>query len=118
MNIVTVKKPYEKETNEVKGKVIRKAQIARQLLHRGAKMIDLKPDRDDPDRKRSVYIFEQSDEFENIFSSILDENRRNRQTTEENAMKKEIEDLRKQLEELQRSTITTDIPIVKEVYDA
>ena len=81
-------------------------------------MIDLKPDRDDPDHKRSVYIFEQSDEFENIFSSILDENRRNRQTTEESAMKKEIEDLKKQLEELQRSTITADIPIVKEVYDA
>jgi len=30
MNIITVKNPYEtKETSEVKGKVIRKAQIAR-----------------------------------------------------------------------------------------
>lgn len=114
MNIVTVKNPYEKETDEVKGKVIRKAQIARQLLHRGARMIDLKPDRDDPDHKRSVYIFEQNDDFEKIFSSILDENRKVRQTQEESAMKKEIEDLKKQLEELQKSATAS----YKEVCDA
>jgi len=64
-------------------------------------MIDLKPDRDDPDRKRSVYIFEQNDEFEKIFSSIIEENKKNRQSS----MQREIEDLKKQIEELQKANI-------------
>ena len=110
MNIITVKNPYEtKETNGVKGKVIRKAQIARQLLQRGARMIDLKPDRDDPDHKRSVYIFEQDDNFERIFSELIEENRRNRQNNDESEMKKEIEDLKRQIEVLkQQSTIAVE----------
>lgn len=104
MNIITVKNPYEtKETSEVKGKVIRKAQIARQLLQRGARMIDLKPDRDDPDHKRSVYIFQQDDDFERIFSELIEENRKNRRTNEESAMQQEIEELKRQIEVLQKS---------------
>ena len=101
MNIITQKNTFEKEHTDVvpKGKVIRKAQIARQLLQHGARMIDLKPDRDDPDHKRSVYIFEQNDDFEKIFSAIIDENKKNRQSS----MQREIEDLKKQIEELQKA---------------
>ena len=109
MNIITQKNTFEKEIDVApKGKVIRKAQIARQLLHKGAKMIDLKPDRDDPDRKRSVYIFEQNDDFEKIFESIIEENRKNYKSAE-SSMMQEIEELKKQISELQKVTAgTTD----------
>jgi len=38
--------------------VIFTAKKAKQLLKRGYRMIDIKPDNTDPDRKRSVFIFE------------------------------------------------------------
>jgi len=66
-------------------------------------MIDLKPDRDDPDHKRSVYIFQQDDDFERIFSELIEENRKNRRTNEESAMQQEIEELKRQIEVLQKS---------------
>ena len=112
MNIITQKNTFEKERTDVapKGKVIRKAQIARQLLQRGARMIDLKPDRDDPDRKRSVYIFEQDENFEKIFSDIIEENKQGRQ----NSMQKEIDDLKRQIKELQKANVSVDEDVVKE----
>lgn len=34
------------------------ANLARELLHEGYKIIDIKPDRNDPDGKKSIFIFE------------------------------------------------------------
>lgn len=91
-----------KENNdEVKGKVIRKAQIARQLLQRGQKIIDIKGDRADPDGKRSVFVFEDSDEFQEAFSAVLEENR-NKHTDPETAdLKKRLEEMQKKLDALE-----------------
>lgn len=36
-------------------------QIARELLHDGYTMVDIKPDKKDPDGKRSIFIFKMED---------------------------------------------------------
>lgn len=38
--------------------IIFTAKKARQLLKRGYKIVDIKPDKTDPERKRSVFVFE------------------------------------------------------------
>ena len=73
MNIITTKNSFENKEPEIKGKVIRKAQIARQLLHKGQEIIDVKADRSDPDGKRSVFVFKDTDEFQKVFSELLEE---------------------------------------------
>ena len=46
--------------------IIFTAKKARELLRKGYKMIDIKPDKTDPDNKRSVFVFQFSE-------GILDE---------------------------------------------
>ena len=108
MNIVTNKNVFTKETGEeTKGKVIRKSQIARQLLQRGAKMIDLKPDRNDPDRKRSVFVFEDDENFQKVFAEILAENKetRERRTINGDKILSELEELKKKFAELSKESV-------------
>ncbi len=104
MEIRTLKNE-NKVTNaaNVKGKVIRKAQIARQLVQRGQRIIDIKADRNDPDGKRSVYVFEDNDEFQNVFSSIIEENKRNRENSDIATLKRQAEEMRKQIDALTKN---------------
>lgn len=37
------------------------AQAAKKLLQQGFKICDLKPDRQDPDKKRTIFVFEYED---------------------------------------------------------
>ena len=106
MNINTVSNVFAKEKDDVKGKVIRKSQIARQLLHRGAKIIDVKPDRNDPDHKRSVFVFEDTDEFQKIFTEILDESKfkREQENRDTNKLRNELEELKKKFMELSKES--------------
>ena len=100
MNIITTTNTFDNNETEVKGKVIRKAQIARQLLHRGQQIIDIKGDKGDPDGKRSVFVFKDSDEFQRVFSELLEENKKYREKSETDNLKKQIEELNKKLSEL------------------
>ena len=47
------------------------AQTAKKLLQQGYTICDLKPDREDPDRKRTIFVFKNED-------GILDEIRKMR----------------------------------------
>ena len=106
MNIVTQKNEYMaigdtkniKQDNEVKGKVIRKSQLAREILAKGkdkVRIIDIKPDKADADRKRSVFVFEDTEDFQKIFSEILD----GRKESKIDTLEKEIAELKQKLSE-------------------
>lgn len=102
-----------KETdNEVKGKVIRKASLTRQLLAVGGdkvRIIDVKVDRDDPTRQRTVHIFRDDEDFQNILTKVLEENRKKRDEhrgDENSALRKEIEEMKRKFEELTKVTET------------
>ncbi len=58
-----VDEKYKKEGQRMNQKsiVIFKANKARELLHYGFKVVDIKPDKSDPDGKRSVFVFEYED---------------------------------------------------------
>lgn len=104
-----------KETNdngEVKGKVIRKASLTRQILAAGGdkvRIIDVKVDRDDPTRQRTVHIFRDDEDFQEILTKVLDENRKRREehrSDENDALRKEIEEMKRKFAELTKATET------------
>lgn len=109
MNIRTLSsttKTQEKQdiNDEAQGKVIRNCSIAREIIKAARdenvtlNILDLKPDRNDPDRKRTVIVFENNDTFQKYFTKVLEENR-NHKSRKDNA---EIDDLKKQIEELKK----------------
>lgn len=53
---------------EKKYKIIFNAGVARNLLKMGCQIVDIKPDRANPER--SLFIFERTTEFENAFTEI------------------------------------------------
>lgn len=53
---------------EKKCKIIFNAGVARNLLKMGCQIVDIKPDRANPDR--SLFIFERTDAFEKAFAEI------------------------------------------------
>lgn len=69
-------------------KVVRKYDIAKRILgkakERGLVMqiVDIKPDKTDPDRKRSVFVFLNTPEFQDIFTEVLEENKKRRATSD------------------------------------
>ena len=93
------------ETNNIPAKVIRKVSLARQILNAGGdkvRVIDLKPDRDN--RERTVVIFRDDPDFQEVFSKVLEDNRRNRENPETADLKKQIEEMKKKLEALSKNT--------------
>ena len=56
---------------EKKAKLIFNAGLCRALLKRNCKLIDIKPDRDNP--IKSVFVFEKNETFEKAFTEINDE---------------------------------------------
>lgn len=106
MNIKTLPNTFSKETEDTtKGKVIRKASLARQILKVGGetvRIIDLKQDRLDRSGKRTVFVFEDSDKFREIFSKVMDENQKVRELSNTELMRKEIENLRNEIAEMKK----------------
>ena len=46
-------------------------QLARQLLRKGYSIADIKPDKQDPDGKKSLFIFKNSDGLEEAINESL-----------------------------------------------
>ena len=61
-------KTYEAMTAEEKGKCVFAAPIARELIHRGYTVIDIKPNRDNHDK--TVFVFRTNDSFYSDFEEI------------------------------------------------
>lgn len=93
---------------EMKIKVIRNNRLTRQILNeareRGIKLYipDVKPDREDPDHKRCVHCFEDNDEFQEVFSAVLEKNRASRKS-EDADLRKQIADMQKKIDELTKN---------------
>lgn len=104
MMIRTLDNAYSnKENNEI-GKVIRKYSIARRLLDVGGdkvRIIDLKPDRTDPDHKRTVFVFRNDDAFQEVLGKVLEERSHEKGDRE---LQTEIEVLKKKIDELTNLT--------------
>ena len=106
MNINT----YSKSTGENTGKVIRRASIARAILAAGGdkvRIIDVKGDRTDPDHKRSVFIFRDDNDFQEVLGKVLEENKKAREQNYREAtekLQKEYEELLKKYNELSPSS--------------
>ena len=84
--------------------MIRNCSIAREILKSAREnneklnVLDLKPDRNDPDRKRTVIVFENNETFQKHFTKVLEENQ-NKKSRNDNS---EIDELKKQIEELKK----------------
>ena len=86
------------------GKVIRNAKLARRLLREGGedvRIIDIKASRESADR--SVFVFRNDAKFQELFTKILDELKAERESHEDTVSKKDFEELKKKLEELQKN---------------
>ena len=111
MNIVTKQNVFNEEKNndQKEVKLVRKAAIARQILRIGGKdvrIVDIKQDNTDPDHKRSIFAFENSPRFQEIFTNVLAENERAKNRTDEDInakiesrVKEEMEKFLKKLNE-------------------
>lgn len=85
MIIRTIKQNnYVNRENETKGKVIISPSIARQILHNkvsdDVRIIDIKPDHSDRSGVKSVYVFEDNEDFQKTFENVMN----NRQTRPRN----------------------------------
>lgn len=87
--------------DEVKGKIIRKCYIAKELLDSGNRIIDIKPDKYDPEKKRTVFVFEDTPKFQKDFEAIIERNKSSRSEFEDRVQKEVEQRL------LSLSTITT-----------
>ncbi len=95
------------EANVAKGKVVRNMGITKELLSRIdmrptniLRVIDVKKDRADPTGNSSVLVFEDNEKFQEEFSAITAERRKNRESAETADLKKQIEEMQKKIEEL------------------
>ena len=106
MNIVTTKENFETETTQQQPvKLVRKAALARKILQQGGdavRIVDIKMDNTDPDHKRSIFAFENTDKFQEIFSGVLEENRKEREESQKTESQRQIDELTKQLEDLKK----------------
>ena len=76
-NIRTLKKNnYTTKYDETKGKVIISPSLARQILHErvsnDVRIIDIKPDRSDRYGNKSVYVFEDNEDFQKTMDNVLE----------------------------------------------
>lgn len=91
----------ETETMEQAGKIVRSLRIANQLLDFGNKIIHIKIDKQDPDEKRSVYVFELNEKFEKDMDEIMQQRRRERNDYIEERIEREVEErLQRRLAEM------------------
>ena len=117
MMITTI--PRESRKEELKGKVIRKALVARQILQKGGdhvRIIDVKPDKDDPDHKRSVFIFNDDEKFQEVLAAVINDNKKERDNKirENDQLRRDFEELKKRFEELSIMTSAVNEKIERE----
>lgn len=83
VNNVAIVEANTVAADDVRGKVIRRYNIAKQILRKGGdsvRIIDIKKDRNDPDRKSDVYVFRDDDEFQKVFAEVIEENQKARES--------------------------------------
>lgn len=95
--------------NEIKGKIVRNPRLARRIMEyidqqptNTIRIIDCKPDKSDVSHQRSVFVFEDNERFQEVFSKILEENKTKREVRDLSDSEKKINDLTKQVEELKK----------------
>lgn len=109
MNIVT-RNQFNKD-KELKGKVIINQPLARQIMayidkkpSNVLRVIDFKPDKND--HSRSVVVFEDNEEFQKVFSSVIEDRRKKRENqhrdNKEIEENEKIKELSMKIEELTR----------------
>lgn len=54
-----------------KSRLVFDARVARKLLKQGLVVIDIKPNRENPDK--SIFVFENTEEFKQAFAEAMDE---------------------------------------------
>ena len=59
----------EKDTRQ--SRLVFDARVARKLLKQGLVVIDIKPNRENPDK--SIFVFENTEEFKQAFTAAMDE---------------------------------------------
>ena len=105
--IRTLNNAFAKDTdNEVKGKLVRSAFLTRRILRLGGndvRIIDVKKDREDKTGLKSVFVFEDTDKFQEVFSKVLADVKQERESGNAENLMKEIENLRNELAELKKS---------------
>jgi len=67
---------------EEKTKIIFKSYIARRLLKSGCRIVDIKPDKNDPDKKRTIFVFEDNEKFQKDLTDILEDEKKERAKTD------------------------------------
>ena len=85
------------QENDVKGKVIRNWAITNRLLDCGHRIIHVKPDKDDPDKKKSVFVFHDTEEFQTDLARIMAEHKKT--YTEDEVNKKVEEEVNRRIQE-------------------
>ena len=105
-----INKRVHDDRSQVTGKIVRNMGVARKLLSRvnwepsnELRVIDIKKNKDDPTGNSTVIIFENNDTFQRMFAEVIEENRREKNTTnshETNELKKQIAELNKKIAEL------------------
>jgi len=91
--------------NEIKGKVIRSARLARQILSKGQKdvwLFDVKPDREN--KEKTCFVFFDDEKFQKVFTEVLEENRKNREDSETANLRRQLDEMQKKFDELLKST--------------
>lgn len=91
MSTLTINTISRNEEKDIPGKIIRRANIANELLDRGNRIIHLKADKMDPDRKRSVYVFYADEKLENDLDEIMQRRRQEREESFEERVQREVE---------------------------
>jgi len=70
-----------KSENKKNSIVIFTPQKARKLLRKGFTIVDIKPDKNDPDKKKSLFVFRNDEGIYEALSEILDELDENKSNT-------------------------------------
>lgn len=91
MSTLTINTINRTEEKDIPGKIIRRANIANELLDKGNKIIHLKADKMDPDRKRSVYVFYADEKLEKDLDEIMQRRRQEREESFEERVQREVE---------------------------
>lgn len=74
--------PYGNTSNNDKpGRCVYVPGLARGLLHLGHRMMDIKPNRTDPTKKKSVYVFEITDTLDSDLLMLVDEYKKKRENS-------------------------------------
>ena len=91
MEIRTYKNNETTVENGQEGRIIRKLHIARELLEMGNQIIDLKPDRNDEDHKRVVFIFKNDEKFKEDMNKVMEQKKIERAEFTEARINEEVE---------------------------